>query len=242
MTPEPPPVHPAARRRPGLHFLVWHDLVPRTKQVWFDTTRAEFEGQLARLEKAGAAPVSLDRAHAWLTRGEQPPPSGAVVLCFDDNTVGIHRIAFPLLRRRRWPFVVSAHSAYVGVRTGKDHCTWETLREMAAGGATLVSQTVTHPPDLRALNDADLAREIAGSRAAFARNAGAAPFALTYPSGKWDRRVALAAARAGYGLALTEDHGAAETSPHGRGVRRWSTHKRFDQALAAVARSARSGR
>jgi hypothetical protein len=54
---------------------------------------------------------------------------------------------------------------------------------------------------------------------------------LTYPSGKWDVHVAEAAHRAGYTLALTEDHGRAERSPHLLGIRRYSTHKRFDEAV-----------
>lgn len=233
------PVHPAARRLPRSQILVWHDIVPAKKLVWFDTTRAEFEGQLRALEKAGARPISLPALEEWLRSGKDAPPPGATLLCFDDNTRGIFDFAFPILRRRRWPFVVSAHTGYIGVRTGKDHSTWEQLARMAAEGATIVSQTVTHPPDLRTLSAAALRREMADSRAAMARRLGAPPVAVTYPSGKWDARVAQAGQDAGYALGLTEDFGAAESSPHRLGVRRWSTHKRFDQAVAAIARSAR---
>ncbi|MFM7320061.1 MAG: polysaccharide deacetylase family protein [Armatimonadota bacterium] len=238
MTPRPAPIHPVARARPGLHFLVWHDIVARGKQVWFDTTRAEFAAQLERIAKAGGRPVSLEQARAWLVDGRGPLPAGAVVLCFDDNTVGIRDNGFALLRDRGWPFVLSVHTGYVGVRTGKDHNDWPALAEMVRGGATLSSQTVTHPPDLRTLSAKSLANEMTRSRETFAGKAGAIPFALTYPSGKWDLRVATAAVAAGYQLGLTEDHGVAETSPHALGVRRWSTHVRFDQAVDAIRRAA----
>ena len=236
------PVHPAARRRVAAAptvLLVWHDIVPGKKLVWFDTTMAEFQAQLARLERAGARPIALDALLAYLQTGAPAPPRGAVVLCFDDNTRGIHDHAFPLLQRRRWPFAVSAHTAYVGVRTGKDHNTWEQLRRMERGGARVASQTHTHPPDLRALSDAALAREMREAKARMDREMGRVTRFVTYPSGKWDRRVALAARAAGYQLGLTEDRGPAESSPHLLGLHRYSTHRRFDEAVRVIAHAAR---
>lgn len=234
-----PPIHPAARRHPHTHLLVWHDIVPSQKLVWFDTSVAELDAQLDRLARAGARPIPLESLERWLTRGEDPPPPGAVVLCFDDNTVGIYEHALPALQKRGWPFAVSAHTAFVGVRTGKAHNSWEQLAELARGGARIVSQTHSHPPDLRTLTDARLAREMALAKASMAKHLGTAPRWVTYPSGKWDTRVAAAAGAAGYTLALTEDFGAAESSPHCLGVRRWSTHRRFDEALRAVQASSR---
>ena len=234
------PVHPSARRAPRTTFLVWHDLVPSEKLVWFDTTVAEFENQLNRLAKAGARPVTLASMERWLATGTNPPPHGAVVLCFDDNTEGIFRHAYPRLRKRGWPFAVSAHTKFVGVRTGKDHCTYEMLQEMERGGATIVNQTHTHPPDLRTLSAAALAGEFRRSKEALKAALGHDASCLTYPSGKWDARVARAAGQAGFKLALTEDYGYAEKSPHRLGIYRYSTHKRFAEALRAVKASVKT--
>ena len=231
-------IHSNARRWPHTVFLVWHDIVPDKKLVWFDTMVSEFDGQLARLTKAGARPVTLASVERWLATGTNPPPPGAVVLCFDDNTEGIFRHAFPRLKKRGWPFVVSAHTKYVGVTTGKAHCSWEMLVEMERGGATIVNQTHTHPPDLRTLSNAALAGEFRRSKEAMKAALGHDVPYLTYPSGKWDARVARAAGQAGFRLALTEDYGYAEKSPHRLGVNRYSTHKRFEEALRAVRTSA----
>jgi len=143
------------------------------------------------------------------------------------------------MARRGWPFAVSAHTKYVGVATSKVHNGWDELRAMARGGARIVCQTHTHPPDLRLLKDPALQKDLSFSRQIMARELGAPPDFLTYPSGKWDRRVALAASAAGYRLALTEDQGSAETSPHLLGIHRYSTHRRWEEVVEAVARSAR---
>lgn len=236
-----PGIHPDARRNTLRHpvtLLVWHDIVPAAKLVWFDTTVAEFAAQLNQLARAGASPLTLDALYRYLATGKPTPPPGAIVLCFDDNTTGIHEYAAPALQKRGWPFAVSAHTAYIGITTGKSHNSYTALREMEGQGATIVSQTHTHPPDLRTLSDIALSREIAESRKRMEAGLGHPVRFLTYPSGKWDRRVAEAAAKAGYVLGLTEDQGAAETSPHLLGIHRYSTHRRFAEAVAAVKWSA----
>ncbi|MGC4043972.1 MAG: polysaccharide deacetylase family protein [Armatimonas sp.] len=230
------PISPLARRTPRTTFLVWHDIVPSSKLVWFDTTIREFEAQLIRLEKAGARPQRLDTIQRWLMTGAGVPPERSVVLCFDDNTEGIFRYAFPILKKRGWPFVVSAHTAYVGVRTSKGHNTWQQLKVMEQGGGTIVNQTHTHPPDLRMLKEPMLLNEIVKARHLMATMLSHDVRYLTYPSGKWDTRVAQAAQKAGCLLALTEDYGRAETSPHLLGIRRYSTHKRFEEAVQQLKR------
>jgi peptidoglycan/xylan/chitin deacetylase (PgdA/CDA1 family) len=238
-----PSVHPSARRRAADHpttLLVWHDIVAQDKLVWFDTTIAEFEAQVTQLAHAGIRPVGLDLLYRYLTSGAPALPPGAAVLCFDDNTVGIRKYAAPRLRQRGWPFAVSAHTAYIGKTTSKAHNDFEALKEMEAMGATIVSQTHTHPPDLRSLSDGALAREMTESKQRMEAGLGHAVTYLTYPSGKWDQRVALAAQAAGYRMALTEDYGAAETSPHLLGIHRYSTHRRFEDALRSLAHSAAS--
>jgi peptidoglycan/xylan/chitin deacetylase (PgdA/CDA1 family) len=233
-----PTIHPIARAR-GLHkqgipLLVWHDIVPQEKLVWFDTTIAQFDAQLRILEKSGAHPLSLDALYSLLVTGKPPSSRKNCVLCFDDNTVGIHEYALPRLKKRGWPFVLSVHSAYIGVRTSKSHCTQEMLKECERGGATIVSQTHSHPPDLRLLSDVALKEEMTRSRRILEQQLGHLVRFVTYPSGKWDTRVARAAQEAGYVLGLTEDHGVAEVSPHLLALNRYSTHKRFAEAVRQI--------
>jgi biofilm PGA synthesis lipoprotein PgaB len=240
-----PPISPLARRRAGhgVALLVWHDLVPTAadKLVWFDTPVALFEAQIARLSRAGARPITLDALYAYLAGGAPVPPPGAVVLCFDDNTVGIHEFAAPRLQKRGWPWALSVHTKYVGVTTRKTHNTYDALREMErTAGANIVSQTHTHPPDLRTFSDSTLRFEMQESRRLLERQLAHPVRYVTYPSGHWDRRVAEAAQTAGYRLGLTEDNGDAESSPHLLGIHRFSTHRRFEEAVQAVTRGARA--
>jgi peptidoglycan/xylan/chitin deacetylase (PgdA/CDA1 family) len=216
-------IHPNARKSPRTLFLVWHDIIQSEKLVWFDTTLTEFQKQLTALEKAQVHPVALPQIERWLITGQNPPPKNSVVLCFDDNTQGIFDFVLPELQKRGWPFVVSAHTAFVGVKTGKEHCDWDDLKVMARSGGTIVSQTHSHPPDLRTFSEAKLTKEFSLSKVSMAKRLGITPRYVTYPSGKWDARVAQAAQSAGYKL-----------SPHCLGINRYSTHRRWSEALAIL--------
>jgi len=234
-----PPL-PAVHAKARSHYssvLMWHDVVPKTKEVWFDTTAAELEEQLQHIKRRGLTPVTLDRLADHLETGASIP-KGAVVLTFDDNTTGLYSHLFPILKRYRWPAVLFVHTGYVGVKTGKDHCTWEQLREMERSGLVKAyPHTVTHPADLRLMKDAALEKEMVQGRRSMEKHLGGPRRYFSYSNGFYDERVARAALKAGYRLAITEDWGAAQRSPNLMMVRRYSMHKRAKQAVEDTARA-----
>lgn len=230
-----PQVAPAARK-PYLAVLVWHDVLP-ARQVWFDTPLALFKQQLARIRRGGYHILTLAQLRDHLVNGTPVPPR-PLVLTFDDNNQGLFDYAFPLLKQYHWPATLFVHTAYVGVTTSKRHNTWPELQEMENSGLiTVQSLTENHPPDLRALPDSQILKELTDSRATLEKRLGKPIYALVYPQDNYDLRVARLAHRAGYQMAFTEDWGSAGASPNLLEIHRYSILKRFDQALRDVARA-----
>ena len=221
--------------RPPVAVLVWHDVLP-VKDVYFDTTTAEFSAQLDRIAKGGFHVVTLAALRERLTRGT-PLPSKALVLTFDDNARGIGAYAFPLLRAHRFHATLFVHTNYVGKTTSKAHNTWGELREMERSGLIDVqSLTANHPPDLTKLTDADITHEFALSKHSLEVRLHRPVFAVVYPYDVYDARVERLAAAAGYVLGLTEDHGNAAASASLLEIHRYSitVPERFGEALASV--------
>lgn len=236
--PDLPQVHPKAKGS-FTTVMMWHDVVEKRKEVWFDTTVAELEGQFRRIKRHGLTPVTMDRLAEHLVNGT-PIRKGAVVLTFDDNTLGLYRYVYPILKRYRWPAVFFVHTGYVGVKTGKDHCTWAQLKEMEASGLVKVyPHTVSHPADMRRLKDAQVLKELTVSRQSIEKRLGGPRPYFCYSNGFYDARVAALAHKAGYRLAITEDWGPAERSRNLMMVRRYSMHKRAAQAIRDAAASRR---
>jgi peptidoglycan/xylan/chitin deacetylase (PgdA/CDA1 family) len=227
----------AGGRTPYLAVLVWHDVVEGDKEVWFDTPLATFRGQLAAIKAGGFHVISLDALRAHLERGA-PVPSRPLVLTFDDNGHGIYDNAFVLLKHYRYPATLFVHTNFVGKTTTKRHNTWAQLREMERSGLVGVqSLTANHPPDLRALSDADVAHELRLSRSSIEHRLGHAAYALVYPEDNYDARLARLAHENGYALGFIEDWGNAGDSDNLLLIHRYSVLTRFDQALRDVTRA-----
>ncbi|MGP6157731.1 MAG: polysaccharide deacetylase family protein [Vulcanimicrobiaceae bacterium] len=226
----------AARgRTPYVVVLVWHDVVP-AKEVWFDTTVATFEQQLNAIERGGFRVIPLEQLRAHLERGA-PLPAKSLVLTFDDNGHGIYENAFPRLVRKRFPATLFVHTNFVGTTTTKRHNTWAQLQTMERSGLiTIQSLTANHPPDLRALSDADVVHELRLSKFSLEHRLGKPVYALVYPEDNYDDRLARLAAANGYALGFTEDWGNAGDSSSLLEIHRYSVLTRFDQALADLAR------
>jgi peptidoglycan/xylan/chitin deacetylase (PgdA/CDA1 family) len=79
---------------------------------------------------------------------------------------------------------------------------WGTLAELGARGVEVGSHTASHP-HLRALDDAELRRELADSRQRVEAEIGRPCRFLSYPFGEEDARVQAAARAAGYTAAFT---------------------------------------
>lgn len=233
--PSLPTVHPQARSR-FVAVLVWHDILPK-KDVWFDTTLATFRNQLETIRKRKFNVLSLSALRDHLTRGTSLPPR-SLVLTFDDNTLGLYKYAFPLLKKYKYPATLFVHTDYVGVRTVKEHCTWPQLEEMQQSGLiTIQSLTCSHPPDLRRISAKQLDHELRDSRAEITKRLGTPVFAFAYTEGKHDRRLAQAVHKHSYALAFTEDGGNACASSNLLQIHRYSILKRFSEALDKTERA-----
>jgi peptidoglycan/xylan/chitin deacetylase (PgdA/CDA1 family) len=79
---------------------------------------------------------------------------------------------------------------------------WEQLRSLSRGGHEVGSHSRSHPI-LPLVDDAQLEREVAGSKARLEAELGVACEAFCYPNGDCDTRVVEAVRRAGYLRAVT---------------------------------------
>lgn len=220
-------------------MLVWHDVVPGAKEVWFDTPLATFRAQLDAIRRGGFHVVPLEALRAHLERGA-PLPSKPLVLTFDDNGWGIYANAFPLLQRYKFPATLFVHTNFVGKTTTKRHNTWDQLATMVRSGLISVqSLTANHPPDLRALSDSAVVHELRLSRASLERRLGRPVYALVYPEDNYDERLARLAHDNGYAMGFTEDWGGAGDSSSMLLIHRYSILTRFDQALRDVSANSR---
>ena len=147
------------------------------------------------------------------------PEGPTVAVTFDDAYRSVAQLAGPILADLGLPATVFVPTAFPGAERpmawpGIDRWVgtefepelapldWDELRELADGGWEIGSHTRSHP-HLPELDDAALARELAGSRADCERELGRPCRSLAYPYGDHDDRAIEAARAAGYSAAGT---------------------------------------
>jgi len=168
-----------------------------------------FEAQLRYLADAGFRGVTLEEWRQTKTRWE-PLPGRAVMLTFDDGYRDFADHAWPLLRRYGFPALVFLATGYVGATSawGAAHggelplLAWDEVKRLRDEGVEFGSHTASRPR-LTSLSPADVAQELAESRAALSAALGTGPTALAYPHGSEDPVVQHLVGACGYTYGLT---------------------------------------
>lgn len=196
-----------------LAILCYHH-VDSALRTEYGVTSEQLSKQLDALEKAGFAFVSGPQVEAFYSRGSPLPPRSALIT-FDDGNLDIYTRAFPLLQKRKVPFVFYVYPT--AVKAGHaSHCvSWDDLKDMASKGVTIGYHSMDHPiltsPPKRVANRADydswLDRELVRSKAEIEAKLGIAVNEFAVPFGAFDRYVYSRIKAAGYTLALNV-HGA----------------------------------
>lgn len=182
--------------------LMYHDITDRPA-VYFDVSTAEFRKHLELLKEAGANVVPLSDLYDHLRYGKELPER-AVALTFDDGYLGQYENAYPLLKEFGYPATFFVPTGTVGVKTSRDHMTWQQLQEMEKDGLVKIeAHTVSHPEDLRKLDDEHVRKELERSKATLEEKLSRKVRFLAYPLGNADSRVARIAHEVGYELAFT---------------------------------------
>jgi peptidoglycan/xylan/chitin deacetylase (PgdA/CDA1 family) len=132
-------------------------------------------------------------------------PVHPIVLSFDDGYLSQYTRAYETLLRYHWPGVENVEVNFLqpvgGLRP------WR-VRKMIAAGWEIDAHTLTHP-DLTHVGDAQLVREVAGSRAALRNRFHVPVNFFCYPAGRYDAHVIAEVQKAGYLGATTTNYGLA---------------------------------
>lgn len=196
-------------------MILCHHGVSESWPTEFAIDPGRLESQLRFLLRRGYRPLTLADA---LTRR---PAGKTLVVTFDDAYRSVLRRGFPVLERLGVPATVFVPTAYAtsqepmawpgmggwlgtSFEGGLGCMTWEELRQLQADGWEIGSHTRNHR-DLTALDDAEVAAELRGSREDCERELQRPCTSLAYPFSSYDQRVKDIARSAGYAAAVILD-------------------------------------
>lgn len=161
-----------------------------------------FTAQMDYLESHHFNVVSLGALVDALRQGE-PLPDKTVAITFDDAYASVYESAYPLLKKRGWPFTFFVNTAAVG--QSSLFVSWDQLREMSKNGATIANHTTEHHHLVRLMPNENrhawrvrIAAEINAAQKKISDELGSAPMFMAYPFGEYDVHVQEIAKKLGY--------------------------------------------
>lgn len=194
-------------------LVLCYHAISETFPAALSITPARLEAHLALLARRGYRGVTFSDAVAGTSNGP------VVAVTFDDACRSVRTLGRPILDRLGWPATMFAPTDWVGREEpmrwpgierwhGGPHehelmpMGWEELGALAQGGWEIGSHTCSHPR-LPTLADAQLADELARSKAVCEECMGRPCSTIAYPYGDVDARVVAAVGAAGYTAAAT---------------------------------------
>lgn len=186
----------------ALVVLQYHHIsedTPKSTSV----TPARFAEHMAWLEQQDYRVVAMEQLIAWLDEGAQLP-NKAVVITFDDGYTSIYENAWPLLKKKKWPFTVFINTQHHDEKNAQ-YMSWEQLRELAKNDVSIANHSVNHPHMVRRLADegeqqwrARVTDEITTAQTIIEKHLGPQPKAFAYPYGEYEQNLQGILAELGY--------------------------------------------
>ena len=194
-------------------ILEYHIVASRTADDGYEynVPTKDFREQMDYLLQEGYTAITmLDYMKA--RKGKTELPEKPIILTFDDGYESNYYEMLPILEERKMKAVVYMITNRIGT---KGYLSWEQLREMQERGIEIGSHTANHLP-LTSLGEKEREDEIILSKLLMEWNGIKTVFSLSYPNGKYDKKLPEILKKYDYLNAVTGDSGlnTAATDPY----------------------------
>lgn len=184
----------------------------------------QFEEQLRELGTGGYSVLPLPEILEKMRTGAELPDR-TIALTIDDAYASVYAEAWPRLKKAGFPFTLFVATDPID-RASPGYMTWDQIRELQAGGATIGSQTASHPhlPDL----DTDTVKlELDRAASRIADELGSKPTLFAYPYGEFGLQIEKIVAERGYVAAFGQHSGVLHATSDRYGLPRFALNETY---------------
>ncbi len=169
-----------------------------------NTTIAQLDAHIAELTSGRYTVLPLPQIVAAIREGRDLPDR-TVGLSVDDAFLSLYTEGWPRFRGAGLPLTLFVATGPID-RGYRNYMSWDRIRELAAAGVTIGSQTESHP-HMPVLTPEANAAELARSNRRFEQELGTRPTLFAYPYGENSRAVRKVVERAGFLAAFGQHSG-----------------------------------
>ena len=170
----------------------------------------QFEAHLKELKTGGYTVKALQDIIKAFKDGSALPDR-AVALTVDDAYFSVYEKAWPRFKELGYPFTVFVSTDPVD-RGIRGYMSWDQIREMGLGGATIGNHTVSHLHMAKAGISTNR-RELDDSNARLLKELGYKPDLIAYPYGETSERIIQLVRSSGFTAGFGQHSGVAAKTP-----------------------------
>lgn len=186
----------------ALVVLQYHHIADDTPAAT-SLSPALFKQHMDYLEENSFNIVSIEALPELLESGK-PLPDRSVIITFDDGYRSVYDAAYPVLKKKGWPFTVFINSKPHDEKNPQ-YIKWAELREMSKNKVTIANHTDSHPHLIRrALGEPikewrdNRVAQIEFAQQRIQKEIGKAPSFFAYPFGEYDEELERELKKRGY--------------------------------------------
>lgn len=147
----------------------------------------QFADHLALIDELGLTVVPLTKITDAIKQ-KQPVDINWIAITFDDGYRSVYEYAFPMLKKRGWPFTIFVNPDMV--KPSKLYMDWQQLNEVAQFGATIANHTLKHENLIKdELSIEAIKQNLLSAEQKILERTGQSHKMLAYPFGEYDQDV-----------------------------------------------------
>ncbi len=181
--------------------LLYHHVDDNTPAIT-SISPENFNAHLKYLSKNDFKVLPLQEIVTSLQSGKVLPEK-SIAITFDDAYINIYTTAYPMMKKRGFPFTIFVATDLVG--TNRHYLSWAQLAEMSDHGTLIANHTRSHTHLLRRQPDENheewilrITNEIEGAQTEIENHLGDVPRFFAYPYGEYNRDILALVKRLGY--------------------------------------------
>ncbi|ARN76002.1 polysaccharide deacetylase family protein [Oceanicoccus sagamiensis] len=192
--------------------MLYHHVADNTPAIT-SISPENFQQQLSYLADNDFHVWPLEKIVKHL-QADQTMPDKVVAITFDDSYQSVYDTAYPLLKKRQWPFTIFVSTDAVDGNFNRQ-TSWEQLRTMARNGATIANHSATHRHLLHPIKPQEskqqwlqrVEKDINRAQQRIQTEIGHSPKLFAYPYGEYNPALAKLLKQMGY-IAFGQQSGA----------------------------------
>lgn len=184
----------AAETKPSAVVVMYHRF-GESRHPSTNISLEQFEAHIKELQSGKYRVMGLPEIIDAVRKGK-PLPDRTVGLSVDDAFLSLYREAWPRLKKAGLPFTLFIVTEPLD-RGSSDYMSWDQIKELAAGGVTIGSQTESHPHMPAVSRQRNLA-ELERSNRRIKEMLGKRPDLIAYPYGESSLEVQEVAKQSGF--------------------------------------------